>query len=231
MSIDLSYYDGKYPLNHDSEKNIQGVKYTIGKHSYGIELIKFHKYDPAASFHVGRFCAIANTEFYLGGSKNTSLISTAFFIPKFFTKSLYGVDVPDDEAPKESTDNSIYVGNDVWIGNGSTIMPHVVIGNGAVISANAHVVSNVPPYAIYGGNPAKLIRYRFARETINLLQELAWWEFEDLIINDLIPILTRTPKSLDDEIKGLIKATSSFERSNSFADQLIKTILENTVNK
>ena len=224
MSIDLSYYDDKYPLNHDSVQNIRGIEYTIGKHSYGIELIKFHNYDPLASFHIGRFCAIANTEFYLGGSKNTNLISTAFFIPKFFSNSLYGVDVSEDRPQKESVDNSIYVGNDVWIGNGSTIMPHVVIGDGAVISANAHVVSNVPPYAIYGGNPAKLIRYRFALETISLLKELAWWELEDPMINELIPRLTQTSKSLDDEIKSLIYATKSKPRSNSFVDKRIKTL-------
>jgi len=222
MSIDLSYYNDKYPLNHDSFQNIRGIKHTIGKHSYGIELIKFHFYDPLAAFHIGRFCAIANTELYLGGSKNTNLISTAFFIPKFFSNSLYGEELSEDQLKKISVDNSIYIGNDVWIGNGSTVMPHVIIGNGAVISANAHVVSNVPPYAIYGGNPAKLIRYRFSPETIDLLQELAWWELEDAMINSLSPRLAKTSDSLDDEIKNLILAVKSQPRSNAFVDQQIK---------
>lgn len=224
MPIDLSYYDGKYPLNHDSEQYISGVRYTIGKHSYGIELIKFHNYDPTAAFHIGRFCAIAHTEFYLGGSKNTSLISTAFFIPKFFSNSQFATDIPTGLTQETSIDNSIYIGNDVWIGNGSTIMPHVVIGDGAVISANAHVVSHVPPYAIYGGNPAKLIRYRFDPEVISLLKELAWWELDDSVINDLIPRLTGPLKSLNNEIKELIRLTASKPRSNSVVDEKIKIL-------
>jgi hypothetical protein len=82
----------------------------------------------------------------------------------------------------------------------------------------------VPPYAIYGGNPAKLIRYRFAIETISLLKELAWWELDDSIINELIPRLTQTSKSIDDEIKSLIHFTKSKPRSNAFADQRIKIL-------
>ena len=172
MSIDLSYYDDKYPLNFDAEQIIKGVKYTIGKHSYGIELIRLNSYDPTAAFHLGRFCAIANTEFYLGGSKNVNLISTAFFIPKFFSKSTYGLD-DQEKLIQEPIDNSIYIGNDVWIGNSSTIMPKVVVGDGAVIAANSHVVTNIPPYAIFGGNPAKLIKYRFNPEVINKLKFLS----------------------------------------------------------
>lgn len=222
MAIDLSYYDDKYPLNHDSEQYLQGSKFTVGKHSYGIELIKVQHYDPTAAFHIGRFCAIAHTEFYLGGSKYTNTItSSAFFIPKFFSNSTHGLDLPE-LIQENYFDNNIYIGNDVWIGNCSTLMHGVVIGDGAVIAANSHVVSNVPPYAIYGGNPAKLIRYRFAPETIALLKELAWWELEDSVINQLIYRLKQTPKSIDNEIKELISEVSSMPRSNSFVDEQIK---------
>lgn len=56
-------------------------------------------------------------------------------------------------------------------------MPGVHIGDGAVIAAEAVVTSNVPPYSIYGGNPAKLIRKRFSEDVINALLELQWWNW------------------------------------------------------
>ena len=221
MTIDLSYYDGKYPLNFDSENISNGMKYSVGKHSYGIELIKFHRYDPNATFHIGRFCAIANTEFYLGGSKELSVISTGFFIPKFFPNSTYGKNInPSNDSFSR---NDILIGNDVWIGNNSTIMPGVQIGDGAVIAANAHIVTNVPPYSIYGGNPGKLIKYRFDENTINALQHLAWWELEDAVINDFIPLLTDFQNEpLDSVIERLIETTAPFPRTKSLVDRLIK---------
>jgi acetyltransferase-like isoleucine patch superfamily enzyme len=224
MSIDFSYYDDKYPLNFDAEQLIQGVKYTIGKHSYGIELIRLNNYDPTAAFHIGRFCAIANTEFYLGGSKNVNLISTAFFIPKFFSKSTYGSN-DHDKINGEPVDNSIYIGNDVWIGNRSTIMPKVVVGNGAVIAANSHVVTNVPPYAIYGGNPAKLISFRFNPDIISKLNLLAWWELEDSVINEIIPYLTTSQNSIEMTIDDLIASFENLPRTNAFVDKKIKSTI------
>ncbi len=69
----------------------------------------------------------------------------------------------------------VIIGSDVWIGNDVTILPDVVIGNGAVIGANSIVTKDVPAYAIYAGNPAKLIRYRFSEDIIKGLEKIAWW--------------------------------------------------------
>ena len=69
------------------------------------------------------------------------------------------------------------IGNDVWIGHGAFILPGVTIGDGAVIAAQAVVTKDVPPYAIVGGNPARVIRFRFDPDQIAALQELAWWRF------------------------------------------------------
>ncbi len=69
------------------------------------------------------------------------------------------------------------IGNDVWIGNSVTIMPGVIIGDGAIIGTNALVTSDVAPYTIVGGNPAKLIRRRFDEETTQFLLQLAWWNW------------------------------------------------------
>jgi acetyltransferase-like isoleucine patch superfamily enzyme len=70
------------------------------------------------------------------------------------------------------------IGNDVWIGSLVVIKSGVKIGDGAVIGANSIVVKDVPPYAIVGGVPAKLIRYRFDNRTIKRLLKLKWWDRE-----------------------------------------------------
>jgi virginiamycin A acetyltransferase len=72
----------------------------------------------------------------------------------------------------------IIIGNDVWIGNGSILLPGVKIGNGAVIAAGSVVTKDVPDYAIVGGNPANIIKYRFTNEVINKLQKIKWWEWD-----------------------------------------------------
>ena len=69
------------------------------------------------------------------------------------------------------------VGNDVWIGYDATIMPGVTIGDGAVVAAKSVVASDVPPYAIVAGNPARVVRRRFDDETIGRLLAIAWWEW------------------------------------------------------
>ena len=69
------------------------------------------------------------------------------------------------------------IGNDVWIGHNAIILPHVTeVGDGAVIAAGAVVNKNIPAYGVVVGNPARLIRYRFSKETIANLQASKWWE-------------------------------------------------------
>ena len=101
------------------------------------------------------------------------------------------------------------IGNDVWIGQNATIMPGVHIGNGAIIGTNATVASDIPPYCIAVGNPAKVIRKRFDEETISLLEQLQWWNKSVDEINTLIPILTTSDReSMKDSIKKYLKKMS-----------------------
>lgn len=72
----------------------------------------------------------------------------------------------------------VIIQNDCWIGNGVTIMGGVTIHNGALIAAKAVVTKDVPPYAIVGGNPAKVIKYRFTHQQIQQLQQIAWWNWD-----------------------------------------------------
>lgn len=77
------------------------------------------------------------------------------------------------------------IGNDVWIGASAMIMDGVTVGDGAIIAANAVVTKDVPPYAIAGGVPAKVIKYRFSPEIIEKLLQLKWWDLEEEFIMSL----------------------------------------------
>lgn len=82
------------------------------------------------------------------------------------------------------------IGNDVWIGSEAIIMPGVKVGDGAVIGTRALVTKDVEPYAIVGGNPAKVIRKRFAEREIALLLEMRWWDWPEDRLKDAMPIMT-----------------------------------------
>jgi acetyltransferase-like isoleucine patch superfamily enzyme len=92
------------------------------------------------------------------------------------------------------------IGNDVWIGSLVVIKSGVTIGDGAVIGANSIVVKDVPPYAIVGGVPAKLIRYRFDKKTIEKLLELKWWERE---LKDLVGIEFNNINRAIEQLSGI----------------------------
>lgn len=81
------------------------------------------------------------------------------------------------------------IGNDVWIGYEAVIMPGVTIGDGAIIGTRAVVTGNVPPYTIVGGVPAKPIRKRFDDATIEKLEAMRWWDWDEEKIKRSIPLI------------------------------------------
>ena len=87
------------------------------------------------------------------------------------------------------TKGDIIIGNDVWIAQGVRILSGVTIGDGAVIAANACVSKDVGPYEIWGGVPAKRIKYRFERSIITRLKEMKWWDWDSERIIEAIPYL------------------------------------------
>ena len=82
------------------------------------------------------------------------------------------------------------IGNDVWIGQNAVILPGVHIGDGAIVGANSVVGSDIDPYTIVVGNPAKVLRKRFDDELIDLILRFKWWDRSIEEIDSLIPILT-----------------------------------------
>lgn len=123
---------------------------------------------------IGKFCAIARgVRFIMNGANHkTSGISTYPF--QIFGNGWEKVMPGPGELPYKG---DTVIGSDVWIGYDALIMPGVKIGNGAIISARAVVTSDVPPYTIVGGNPARPIRQRFPEDQIKMLETIAWWDW------------------------------------------------------
>ena len=135
---------------------------------------------------IGKFCQIASgVEFVMNGANHQMNAVSTF---PFYT--LEGWDM---EPPKKSDlplKGDTVIGNDVWIGQNAVVLPGVQIGDGAIIGAYSVVGSNVAPYTIVVGNPAKVLRRRFDDEMIELLLQFKWWDRSIEEINSLIPILT-----------------------------------------
>lgn len=135
---------------------------------------------------IGKFCQIAaGVNFVMNGSNHQmNAISTfPFYI-------FEGWNQPIPQLSEMPLKGDTIVGNDVWIGQNVTILPGVHIGDGAIIGMQSVVGSDVPPYTVMAGNPAKPIRKRFDDELIEMLLKLEWWNRSIEEINRLIPILS-----------------------------------------
>ena len=136
------------------------------------------------SANIGRFTSISNYVVCNSGvhSYQTPFATTS---PCFFSlnpkKSQCGSTFATEQLfeeqrqinPKQGI--AVEIGNDVWIGEGAFLVGGITISNGAVVLAHAVVTKDVPPYAIVGGVPAKVLRYRYDKETIEFLLKVKWW--------------------------------------------------------
>lgn len=165
---------------------------TVGKGTYGSITAQSLYVTPAEKLTIGNYVSIApDVTFMLGVNHQLNTVTTFPFYSKLIQRS------PIDAISK----GPIIIEDEVWIGTGAMIFSGVTIGKGAVIAAGAVVTKDVEPYAIVGGNPARLIRFRFAEDIIRILQPIYLVDFPLSWIKENIDIIYKRIESLDDALQ------------------------------
>lgn len=175
----------------------RGVKIKSGKvgaHTY------ISNNTDVENAEIGKFCSIADhCRIGMSGHSLQHLSTSPVFTQK--NNALKESWTVKDVFHNKSSEERVFLGNDVWVGSHVLINGGVHVGDGACIAAGAVVVKDVPPYAIVGGVPAKVIRYRFSPDVIEELLRLKWWNMDEELLKQHISFF-QTDKIDIDALKG-----------------------------
>jgi len=150
---------------------------------------------------IGKYCSIGSGAVFMMAGNQGHRMDWVSTFPFYYQANIFQ---SSKNAYKKTKDTTI--SHDVWIGSETMIMAGVTIGSGAVVAARAVVTKDVPPYAVVGGNPAQVIRYRFDDETIAKLLKLKWWEWTEEEVKDVMPLIC------SDNIEDLLALKKDEER-------------------
>lgn len=167
---DYTYYDGTEGPTGFEQNNV-----LFNYPEFGDKLI------------IGKFCSIASGTKFIMGPANHRINSVTTYPFNVFG-SVWSERTPPHLSQLPFKGNTV-IGNDVWIGRESVIMPGVKIGDGAMVAAYSIVAKDIPPYSVFGGNPARFIKKRFDDDLIELLLRLKWWDLPDEELADILPLL------------------------------------------
>lgn len=148
--------------NRTTVKHIFPIeKVSVGKGTYG-DLCVYTWGSKSEKLIIGNYCSIASfVEFILGGNHEYDVATTyPFHVWILGNKN------------EAKSNGKILIDDDVWIGQSATILSGIHIGQGAIVGARSVVTKSIPPYAIVGGNPAKIIKYRFPQNIIDILMQI-----------------------------------------------------------
>ncbi len=168
----------------------------VGRYSYYSGWYHGHGFDDCARYLmtepgvdrliIGDFCSIGSGAAFIMAGNQGHRNDWASSFPFFYMPEVpHFAGAVDAFQPAGDT----VIGNDVWIGSEAIIMPGVKIGDGAVIGTRALVTRDVEPYAIIGGNPARVIRKRFDDDSVAKLLEMKWWDWDDAWLGAAMPML------------------------------------------
>jgi virginiamycin A acetyltransferase len=166
------------------QNTVSNPHITIGDYTYYDDPQDSENFERNVLYHfpfigdrliIGKFCALArNIKFIMNGA-NHRLDGLSTYPFQIFGNGWEKVMPQPGQLPFKG---DTIIGNDVWLGYDAVMMPGVKVGNGAIVAAKSVVVSDIPAYTIFGGNPAQYIRQRFDDRTIRSLLEIAWWDWE-----------------------------------------------------
>jgi acetyltransferase-like isoleucine patch superfamily enzyme len=157
--------------------------FTVGDFTYGRPKVRFP--ESGAKLTIGKYGSIADdVQILLGGNHRLDFVTTYPFgaMTGIWPEAAGNTDFSVSKG-------DVTIGHDVWLGSGCFILSGVTIGHGAVVAARAVVTKDVPAYAVVGGNPARVMRYRFDETTIARLLASQWWDLPRDQIQNLIPLL------------------------------------------
>lgn len=170
---------------------------TMGAFSYACGQIK-------PNLQIGRYCSMANNVGQLGDGHPTDWVTSSPFTHNpqplgGFAAYLQGAGAtPFHLYDFDQGSATIEIGNDVWIGEHALLKPGIKIGDGAIIATRAIVTHDIPPYAIVGGIPARVIRYRFPEDVVERIHATQWWRYGPEVIQRLDP---RDPAAFADRFE------------------------------
>ena len=175
--------DNKSRISHKAKVygHVQVTSSSMGDYSY------IGRNSRIIHADIGKFCSIASETKIGMGTHTLDKISTS----PIFTEAKNGTKHSWVKTSAANPFKRVKVGNDVWIGVRTMVMGGVTIGDGAVIGAGSIVTKDIPPYAVVVGVPAKVIRYRFPEETIELLNRIKWWEKNEAELKDNIDLFQK----------------------------------------
>ncbi|MCI8690596.1 MAG: CatB-related O-acetyltransferase [Oscillibacter sp.] len=157
---------------------------------------------------IGKFCAIASGVKFIMGPANHRISSVTTY-PFHVFGGVWAERTPPHMEQLPFKGDTV-IGNDVWIGRESVIMPGVAIGDGAIIAAYSVVTKNVPAYSVAGGNPARTIKSRFDEELTELLLRFRWWDLPAEDLADTLPLLCDPDL---EKVKKILKERMNTEAS------------------
>ncbi|WP_342605163.1 Vat family streptogramin A O-acetyltransferase [Peribacillus sp. FSL E2-0159] len=189
----------KYPIK--GNRVVQFIKNTItrpniivGEYSY-YDARNGEFFEDQVLYHyeffgdqlvIGKFCAIAPGVTFIMNGANHRMDGFSTYPFNIFGHGWEKYTPTLDQLPFKG---DTIIGNDVWIGMDTVIMPGIKIGDGAIVAAKSVITKDVEPYTIVGGNPAKKLNTRFSEEIINELLEIKWWDLDIDIISAHIDVI------------------------------------------